>query len=69
MQHTTEELMLAAMVRDRASELLRARTMDMENEEADAYRAKNTNAVVEEALQEIEGVAGLVKKLRARAAP
>lgn len=69
MKHTTEELLFAAAVRERIGALRLAKTKDMTKEERAAFDLRPANALIEEAMQELNGIAGVIAQIRSREEP
>lgn len=65
MKHSIEDLMFAAMIRRRVVEIRDAKCHGMTEADAAAYRAQPADAVIAEALEEMERIATVLKKLRA----
>ncbi len=64
MKHTTEELLLAAAIRERAAEIRNARARSMPAEEVERFKARPANDFIADALDEFSRIAVVVKKLR-----
>ena len=64
MKFSTEELLLAAAVRDRVNEMRKNRSMEIPDEELDAFYAKPADDFVKEALAELEGLASFIARHR-----
>lgn len=69
MKHTTEELIFAALLRQRMQTLRMSKTADMTDDEERAFNEQPANGLVEEAMKELQGIATLVKQIQARDEP
>ena len=69
MKHTTEELLFAAAVRERIGTLRVSKTKNMTDAERAAFNERPANELVEEALQEFDGIATLIAQIRSREEP
>lgn len=66
MKHTTEELLFAAAVLRRVTELRSAKYLGMTEAEKDAFDAQPINALVEQAMKELNGIATVIAQVRSR---
>lgn len=66
MKHTTEEMIFAALLRERISSLRLAKISRMSDEEVKTFDGQGANALIEEAMEELNGIAALVKQIRGR---
>ena len=65
MKHTTEELLFAAAVRERALGLRRAKTKDMTDEELAAFDAEHPlKALIEDVMEELDSIAAVIAQVR-----
>jgi hypothetical protein len=63
MKHTTEEMIFAALVRQQVSKRITAKTLNMTDEEAAAFRQRPVNDLIEEVIEELQDIAAVIKKL------
>lgn len=66
MKHSLEELLFAAAVRERIGSLRRAKTQHMTPDERAAFDAQPANALIEEVIAELDGIAAVIAKIRQR---
>lgn len=64
MKYDNQELLLAAEIRKRVSQIRQARTANMTDEEAKPYLAQPVNDLTLEVLEELEGIAAVIRKVR-----
>jgi hypothetical protein len=69
MKHSTEELIFAALLRERIGSLRLSKIGHMSDEETEAFDREPVNALIEEAMKELNGIATLVKKIQERKPP
>lgn len=65
MAHTTEELLLAAAVRERVSAIRRGRATHMSDEEFAAFMKQPIAPLIKEALIELNQIADDIKRFQA----
>jgi hypothetical protein len=65
MKHTTEELLLALAIHERVAQLRLAKTANMTEEEEAAFKALPVDALIKEAMAEIDSIATVISKIRA----
>lgn len=66
MKHSTEELIFAALLRERMRSLRMSKIRNMSDEEAADFDRQPVDALVEEAMEEMQDIANLIKVIRAR---
>ena len=69
MKHNTEELIFAALLRERIGSLRLTKIKHMTDEETEAFDMRPANELIEEAMEELSGIATLVKKIQERKPP
>ena len=65
MKHSTEELLFAAAIRERAASIRTSKTRGMSEQDAEEFMKKPANDLIKEALEEFSRIADVVSKLRA----
>lgn len=64
MAHTTEELLLAAAVSERATAIRAEICQDMSDAEYEAFKKQPIEPLVRRALEELNQIAGVIKRVQ-----